>query len=131
MSSFRPTVTPLLSKFFAGLVIGVQAADVEAAGSHLPSVHLCLLDHIVRQVARRILATAVFASLFLATCDIFALSLFIIYSLSIKLLIPLGEAAEAGAQGGVGFEAEVALQCRSVRKGHRHIARLHRHQLLM
>lgn len=53
------------------------------------------------------------------------------YLLPIKLFIPFGEAAEAGAQGGVGFEAEVALQCRSVRKGHRHIARLHRHQLLM
>lgn len=49
----------LLPKFFAGLVVGVEATDVEPAGGHLPSVHRGLLDHIVRQVTRGVLATAV------------------------------------------------------------------------
>jgi hypothetical protein len=41
------------------LIIRIKAANVEAAGGHGPSVHSGVLDHIVSEVARGILATAV------------------------------------------------------------------------
>jgi hypothetical protein len=41
------------------LIIRVQAANVEAAGGHGPSVHGGVLDHVVSKVAGGILATTV------------------------------------------------------------------------
>ena len=53
------TVALRLTELLAGFVVGIETADVEAAGGHGPSVHLGLLDHVVGQVAGGIRATAV------------------------------------------------------------------------
>jgi len=53
----RPT--GLFAVFFYGLVVGVKGTDVEASGGHGPGVHGGMVDHVVGEVARGILATAV------------------------------------------------------------------------
>lgn len=55
----------------------------------------------------------------------------LLFSILVEFLVPAGEVAEAGAEGGRGAEAEVALQGCGVSVGHRDVAGLHRHEFLV